>query len=449
MNIAIAHFRIGLTDGVSLEIEKRKKILQELGNTVYTIAGTGTNDINLIIPHLDYKNHPDIKKISQYAFFSTEQNGAIEDLLQEITHSVYQQLESFWQKTHFSCIFIHNLFSLPVCLPATLAFTEFLQKHPKIKGIAVHHDFYWEPSRRKIYKSYFPPIQKMIDTYFPPKIDNLHHCVINTIAQNYIKNEKKIDSLVISDTFDFDTEIEKENSYEEFKKDVGIKWDDIVFLSAVRIRRRKALGLGIDLVAEVIKMKKSLIGKKKYNGEVITEDSIIVLLMPGEYNSTELPYVELLKKEATEKGVEIKWIQNLVGSETQKKEGLRKYCLWDCYYNTDFVLYTSLWEGWGNQFIEAVYFKKPVVVFEYLVFKSDIQPVGFKTISLGDTLINGNESLRKVSAEALHTSAQETITILLDSQEYNTMVDNNYSLGKKYYNTNTKLKGHLIQVLSL
>jgi len=46
----------------------------------------------------------------------------------------------------------------------------------------------------------------------------------------------------------------------------------------------------------------------------------------------------------------------------------------DTYVFADIISYPSIFEGWGNQFIEAVFAKKPVIVFEYPVFKSDIKP---------------------------------------------------------------------------
>ncbi len=40
--------------------------------------------------------------------------------------------------------------------------------------------------------------------------------------------------------------------------------------------------------------------------------------------------------------------------------------------------------GFGNAFVEAVFAKKPIAVFEYPVFKADIKKEGYKTISFGD-----------------------------------------------------------------
>jgi len=65
--------------------------------------------------------------------------------------------------------------------------------------------------------------------------------------------------------------------------------------------------------------------------------------------------------------VRIAWIQNLVGSQEEKIKGLKKYSLWDCYAYSSVVLYPSLWEGFGNQFLEAVFAKKPIVSYEYPV----------------------------------------------------------------------------------
>lgn len=46
------------------------------------------------------------------------------------------------------------------------------------------------------------------------------------------------------------------------------------------------------------------------------------------------------------------------------------------------MTYPSLYEGFGNAFLEAVYFGKPVVVNSYAVYARDIDPLGFKTVEI-------------------------------------------------------------------
>ena len=50
--IGICHFRVGLTDGVSLEIEKWKDVLEKIGHKVYLLAGEAPDIGATIIPKL-------------------------------------------------------------------------------------------------------------------------------------------------------------------------------------------------------------------------------------------------------------------------------------------------------------------------------------------------------------------------------------------------------------
>ncbi len=57
MNIALCHFRVGETDGVSLEMEKWKKVLKELGHRVYLLAGSLGEEEGIVLEELHYQ-HP-------------------------------------------------------------------------------------------------------------------------------------------------------------------------------------------------------------------------------------------------------------------------------------------------------------------------------------------------------------------------------------------------------
>ena len=55
MNIALCHFRVGETDGVSLEMEKWKIELEKLGHKVIYIGGNAYEDTE-VVDELYYKN---------------------------------------------------------------------------------------------------------------------------------------------------------------------------------------------------------------------------------------------------------------------------------------------------------------------------------------------------------------------------------------------------------
>ena len=58
MKIALLHFRVGETDGVSLEMDKWKIALQKMGHEVVYIAGSkGTTETEtFIVEEIHYKN---------------------------------------------------------------------------------------------------------------------------------------------------------------------------------------------------------------------------------------------------------------------------------------------------------------------------------------------------------------------------------------------------------
>jgi hypothetical protein len=46
------------------------------------------------------------------------------------------------------------------------------------------------------------------------------------------------------------------------------------------------------------------------------------------------------------------------------------------YAHADFVTFPSLYEGFGNALVEAMYFRMPTLVNRYSVYVSDIAPLG-------------------------------------------------------------------------
>jgi len=56
MNIALIHYRAGLMDGVSLEMERWKTVLVRLGHNVHIIAGNNEKGVDICIPEIGFDN---------------------------------------------------------------------------------------------------------------------------------------------------------------------------------------------------------------------------------------------------------------------------------------------------------------------------------------------------------------------------------------------------------
>jgi glycosyltransferase involved in cell wall biosynthesis len=85
-------------------------------------------------------------------------------------------------------------------------------------------------------------------------------------------------------------------------------------------------------------------------------------------------YAEWLTDHARERGVDLRLI------DTRVPGALDRPSLWELYAHADFITYPSLYEGFGNAFLEAVYFKKPLLINRYAIFVRDIEPKGFDLI---------------------------------------------------------------------
>jgi glycosyltransferase involved in cell wall biosynthesis len=132
-------------------------------------------------------------------------------------------------------------------------------------------------------------------------------------------------------------------------------------------------------------------------------------------------------------GVDVIIRPDLIGAERGYTEtGGKKYSLWDCYLNADFVTYPSTYEGFGNAFLEALWFRKPILVNRYSIFQQDIEPLGFDVV---------------VMENYVTPDTVDTVRALLDSPDTVDMIANrNFELARKFFSF-TLLEQRLRQVL--
>ncbi|MFP4364232.1 MAG: glycosyltransferase [Spirochaetia bacterium] len=430
LNILITHFRVGRTDGVSLEIEKRKHLLQEMGHQVSLLSGPLQNGANYIIQELEF-DVPEYIKLRKNSITKFEDYESEEELLAHI-HGVKDviktQLKQILEENNFDMIFAHNILSLAIHMPATLAFVELITEM-KIPCMAIDHDFYWEGDITTIPQ--FDSIGDLLKKYFVPDLPNVRHATINTLNEKHLA-EEGVEADVNYDVFAFDQPAWQPDDFNaDFRKSYNIGENDIIVLQATRIVPNKAIEVAMDYVKVLQNNKDLLIGSQLYNGREFTKDSNIVFLLAGYAEEDRMWYMNDLEDYAKKLGIDARFIGNSVGYERNITESGKIYSLWDTYVFSDIVTYPSIWEGWGNQFIEAVFAKKPVVVFEYPVYAKDIRPEGYKVISLGDVYTQDESKRCKVDEFRLEQSMYETVTILTDRQIYRATTDMNFYIGEK------------------
>ncbi len=433
--IGIIHYRVGRTDGVSLEIAKRKEILTSLGHEVHMIAGEFSNGHDYLVPELE-ADLPKIIEIKENAFSYYKRNSLTPEKLMQsinsISNSIKESFLLYHQENKFDLLLIHNIFSFSLHLPAAKAFAEIVAEE-NIPVIATNHDYYWE--RKEYMKVSSKQVQDFLDTYIPYQHPLISYISINSIAQKELKKRRNIDSSVIGDVLDFNKPAWQIDDYNKnFLSDIGAKENDLIILQATRIVKRKGIELAIDIVKEITKRKHELIGKKLYNGKTITDDSDIVLLLPGFTELADKAYRVKIEQKIRKANIKALFINDFIGA-VRKTNSHKKYSLWDSYAHADLVTYPSLFEGWGNQFIEAVFAKKPIILFEYSVFKADIKKEGYFYLSLGDKIKSTDKNgLAQVDKRIIEKIGQEAIDVLT-SKQTSLKLENNFTIGKQKHHT--------------
>lgn len=423
MKIAMMHFRVYETDGVSLEMDKWRLQLEKMGHEVLYISGSQPKNKDIFVDLLDYRSTYN-QKIHHNAFevcddFENEQ--ALLDYIEIYSNKLHDILTKKIIQNDIDMLIPNNCASLGYNLPLGIALGR-LAEQEMVKMIYHHHDFHFE--RERYSKPTFASIQKILEAYFPYPVGK--HCVINKIAQNELYKRSGIKATVVPNVFDFKQPLWVKDAYNQNLRDTfNIKTNDIVFLQATRIVERKAIEIGFEVVKEVEKNLHKYIGKKLYNNQVFNESSKIHFVLAGMNELKEeafRPLGDLLESS----NIAIHYINDVV-DHNRHQNGSKIYSLWDVYTMCDFITYTSILEGWGNQLLEGLFAKKPLLVYEYPVYKTDIAQFDFDLTTI-DGLLKRDASTRlySVDEELIKEAASDVLETLFDRQKYTDIVEGNF-----------------------
>ena len=398
MRIGFIATRLNGTDGVTLEVQKWAKILAKLGHDIYYCAGElgGYAKDGTVIPELHFADQT-VYALSKKAF------GADPDLDEdELADQIYSRaddmrapLRSFIRSNHLDLIIVQNALTIPMNLPLGVSLTGLIAELG-IDTIAHHHDFFWERQRYQT-----NVILDLLDTAFPAKLPSIQHVTINSIAKARLNARRGIDSIVIPNVLDFAAPPPQFDDFNQnFRSSLGLQKDDLFILQPTRVVQRKGIEMAFELVKGLNLPKPRLYISHRADDEGLT-------------------YWRWLKREASVMGVEVQLIDHLIGTERGTMKGHKIYSLWDAYLNTDLITYPSLYEGFGNALLEAIYLKKLTVVNRYPVYNADIKPKGFKFIEL-DGFVNEN-------------IVEETRLLLDAPDEVRKFTDMNYQIAQEYF----------------
>ena len=436
-NIGIIHYKVGGTDGVSLEINKWKRTLEEMGHQVHLCAGDlGTLD-GTLIEEL-YHHRLDVERLNHNTFIELRDypdEKAYQAELTQLTGVLRNKFLDFLEEKQIDLIIPNNVWSNSCSPPVSIALGEVVDQ-TQIPTIAHHHDFYWE--RFDGVALTCATAVELAEKYMPPRFPWIQHIVINSLAQQELHKRKGIQAQVIANVFDFEEDGWQVDDFNaDFRKSIGLQKNDIIILQATRIVPKKGIELAVDFVAALNQPKRRAYLKKHglYDGRKFSGNSKIVLVLAG-YAQDEITghYFQQLKDKVRQAGIEALFIENMVAGNRFSSDGHKIYSLWDTYVFADFVTYPSLWEGWGNQLLEALRAQLPLMLFEYPVYQADIKSKGFQVISLGSEIQHtDNLGLVQVDSQRIEEAADQALEMLSNPRSRQETVEHNYRVARQNY----------------
>jgi glycosyltransferase involved in cell wall biosynthesis len=398
LKIGFVSTRFAGIDGVSLESSKWARVLEDEGHTCFWFAGelAKSEHISLLAGQANFKDDQN-QWINRQLFGTHKKSLRLARIICDYKSTIASRLKLFIDMYQIDLLVVENALAIPMHIPLGLALTDVIAE-TGIPTIAHHHDFYWERNR------YLPLNGSKIYIHraFPPRLPNIEHVVINSRARNDLARRTGIAATLIPNALDFENPpaVDKDR-ISAFRHSIGLKADDIMFLQPTRIVERKGIESAIKLVKEL--------NHPKYK-----------LVVSHEAGDEGFEYPLKINELARQSGIKIRFIHNKVDDPfVSRPDSNARFSLWEVYQAADFVTFPSVYEGFGNALLETIYFKKPLLVNRYQIFKVDIEPKGFDLVKM-----NG-----RLTADVV----TEIKSIMNDPHRREKIVTKNYQLARDHY----------------
>lgn len=394
-NIGFVSFRIAGTDGVSLELKKWADIFERHGCKCFYFAEEldTPDEISYQSKYAHFKN-PVIHEINERIYGTANRDPDLTAKIHHYRKRLKEEITEFVDQYNIDLLIPQNALTIPLNVPLALALTEYIAE-TGIKTIAHHHDFFWE--RKRFLRNC---VWDYLNSAYPPHLPSVEHVVINSSGQNQLALRTGISSTLIPNVMDFDQPAPGIDDYNrDIKEALGIKDDEILILQPTRVVQRKGIEHAIELV--------SRLGKKAV---------FVISHASGdeghEYESRVRDYAKLM-------GIRAIFVSHIIADDREIIDGQKIYTLQDIYPYADFVTYPSLIEGFGNAFLETVYFRKPILVNNYSIYSTDIKPKGFDVIEMDDFITDA--------------IVEDVKDILRNKERREKMVEKNFEIARRFY----------------
>ena len=394
--IGFVSMRFAGTDGVSLETAKWASVLAALGHECFYFAGASDRPAarSYVVAEAHFA-HPEVLALTEQLFGAEVRAPATSAGVARLTAHLKSHLQRFRERFDVDLLVVENALSLPMHVPLALALTEMIAE-TGLATIAHHHDFAWE--RQRFARS---AAGDYLRAAFPPALPSIRHVVINSVAAQQLALRVGVGATLIPNVMDFAHPPAPPDGYaDDLRAALEIDPDAALILQPTRIVPRKRIEHAIELVGRW--------------------DDPAVLVISHQAGDEGMAYADYLREHARRWGVRVIFgADRIAHHRARTPSGEKIYGLADVYHQADLVTYPSAIEGFGNALLEAVYYRRPVVVNRYEIFQADIEPRGFEVIGFEDYV----DQATVAAVQAL----------LRDPARIAAMAAHNYEIGRRAF----------------
>ena len=379
MRIGIVAARLGDVDGVSFETLKWQGVLHELGHDIVRCAGALGDSIgprDAVIPEMHLSYAP-AREVSNAAFDRDSSPAIVRAEVDRQAAVITEKVGAWVVDNEVEALVVQNAWAIPMQVPLGVGLAR-LVAATALPVIAHNHDYWWERER---FETCVVP--ELIEEAFPPALPNVKHVSINSIAAADLLTRRGLASTVVPNVFDFDQPIPSGSASDarRLRHELGLYDRHLLFVQPTRVVPRKGIELAIELVARLG-----------------VPGSVLLITSPA--GDEGHGYLNTLLDLASSYGVELLHQPGRFYSSSAAKPSAVAHSLADAYLAADVITYPSLYEGFGNALIEAIFFRKLTVVNRYSVYDADIRPLGFRFVELnGEVTDEAVEQLRAALAD--------------------------------------------------
>jgi glycosyltransferase involved in cell wall biosynthesis len=360
MRIGIVSTRLAGVDGVTFEATKWEMALERMGHRVLMCSGAvdALRTSARLIPPMHF-SWPPAARVTAAAFDPDSDPHAVRAETYRLADLLVPVLDHWIASEELEMLVVENAWAIPMHLPLGVALRRVVEAR-SMPAIGHHHDYAWE--RERFSGCVVPDL--LIEA-FPPDLPTVRHVSINSIAAGELELRRGLVSLVVPNVFDFDRPRPRPHPAvrRRMRAELGMNEHGLLVVQPTRVVPRKGIELAIELV-----------------GRLGDPDAVLLITSPA--GDEGLDYLLDLERQAERAGVRLRYAADRFEPDLEGKPVGPAHTLHDAYLAADLITYPSLYEGYGNALIEAIFYGKPVVVNRYAVYVADIATLGLEFIEI-------------------------------------------------------------------